>query len=236
MVVQTASRTEEAIARSAAYRLLSQALVYPTADAACKTLDEDLPLAESVADALPVEVGNALGEMASALRGAERHEMEVAYGAALSHVHSADCSAFESDYLEGDLWRRAHQLADIAGFYRAFGVSHPSERPDHVAVELEFLHLVSCKLAWALGSEQGEHAEVCAAAEDRFLTDHVLRWMPGFAARLARTASAGPLRSVARMLAALLRAQSERVGVEPSETNGVLAPEPEPGGMCEEDG
>jgi TorA maturation chaperone TorD len=235
MAVQAPSRAEEALARSATYRLLAQALSYPTADGVRLLVEEDIPLAEELASALPSDVRTALEEVALSLRDVMPEELEAAHRSAFSHVHSADCPAFEDDYAEGNLWLRSHQLADIAGFYRAFGVTHRSERPDHVAVELEFLHLVSYKLARALGSGEAEHAEVCARAEDRFLRDHALRWMPGFAARLTRVSPAGPYRSIAALLAALVRAGSDRVGVRPG-GSGVPEPELELKGMCEEDG
>jgi DMSO reductase family type II enzyme chaperone len=235
MAVHTQSRAEQALARSATYRLLSQALSYPTPEGVRQLIEEDVPLAEELASGLPSDVRTALGEVARSLRGVAPEDLEAAHRSAFSHVHSADCSAFEDDYIDGNLWLRSHQLADIAGFYRAFGVTHRSERPDHVAVELEFLHLVSCKLAQALASGETEHVEVCARAEDRFLRDHALRWMPGFARRLARVSPAGPYRSIAALLAALVRAESDRIGVRPG-WGAVPEPELEPEGMCEEEG
>jgi len=231
---------EETLARSAAYRLLSQAMAYPTGASVAQLLEEDLAIAERLAELMPAPVRAALEETGEALRAARPGSLEGAYAGAFSHVHSADCSAFENDYAEGDVWRRSHQMADIAGFYRAFGVTHPSERPDHVAVELEFLHLVSCKVAWALACGDTEHAEISAKAEERFLEDHVLRWMPGFAARLSRVPEAGPYQAVAGLLTAVLEAEAERIGARP-DASGMISepePEPEPDGVaaCEDDG
>ena len=229
---------EEALARSAAYRLLSQALAYPTGTSVAQLLEEDLALAEWLAELMPAPVQAALEGTGEALRAARPGSLEAAYSGAFSHGHSADCSAFENDYAEGDVWRRSHQLADIAGFYRAFGVTHPSERPDHVAVELEFLHLVSCKVAWALASGDTEHAEISSKAEERFLEGHALRWMPGFSARLSRMQEAGPYRAVAGLLTAVLEVESARIGTRP-ETSGMSSgpkQEPEEIASCEDDG
>ena len=231
--VEVASRTEEALARSAVYRLLSQALAYPTADSVRELQQEDLSLVERHLDLLTPDVRIAARAAVEALRGLEIGELEATHRDVFSHVHSPDCSAFENDYAEGDVWRRAHQLADLSGFYRAFGVGHPSERPDHIAVELEFLYLLSYKLAWALASGDEEHAEVCAGAEDRFLEDHVLRWMPGFAERLSRVGAGGPYAAVAHLLSTLLDAEAARTGIRPDAATTLPETQPEVTGACE---
>ena len=74
---------------------------------------------------------------------------------------------------------RTFELADVAGFYRAFGVqvSRGSERPDHITAELEFMPLLAVKEAIAIQEEgDGEHAEVCREAAGAFLQDHLGRW------------------------------------------------------------
>jgi TorA maturation chaperone TorD len=76
------------------------------------------------------------------------------------------------------------RLADIAGFYRAFGMQVHGDRPDHVVAELEFASWASLSeaAAWVDGDE--EAAERCAAATRSFLRDHLGRWLDAFAARV----------------------------------------------------
>jgi TorA maturation chaperone TorD len=74
---------------------------------------------------------------------------------------------------------KSFELADIAGFYRAFGVeiTPGTERPDHIAVELEFMHLLAVKEVVAAGREDGgEHARICRDARATFFRDHLGRW------------------------------------------------------------
>ena len=93
-------------------------------------------------------------------------------------------------------YRQSQEMADIAGFYRAFGFQvggERRERPDHLATELEFLYVLSLKEAYA--AEQGidEHVEVCIEARRAFLEDHLGRWIGLFAQSVAH--SVGPDRA-----------------------------------------
>lgn len=223
-----------ALARSAAYRALAHALADPTPEGLRRLVEEDLPFALAVADALPGSVREALEEAAAALAGSSPEEVEGEYRRVFTHVHSADHPAFETDLTARDVWRQARELADLAGFYRAFGMATPGERPDHVAVELEFLQLVSYKAAWAAARRDPMGLAVCARAEEGFLADHVLRWMPELAARLATTG--GPYGAVGRALGALLRAEAERLGIATAGLRREGAPVPPgPEGGPEED-
>jgi nitrate reductase assembly molybdenum cofactor insertion protein NarJ len=211
--------TEEAaaLARSAAYRLASQLLAYPTPDGVRRLREEDLPFAIDTAELLPEEVHRTVSDVAAAFGGPSPEELEGAYQGVFSHVHSADCPMFETDHTAKDVWRQSAELADLAGFYRAFGVEQHLERPDHVSTELEFLHLVSYKIAWALVAGDEEHAETCRLAEAGFLRDHVLRWLPGLVARVAVLGADGPYRVAAAFVAELLRAEASRLDLEAPE-------------------
>jgi TorA maturation chaperone TorD len=215
--------THEALARSVVYRLLSHGLAYPTPEGVAELRDEDLPLASAVADALTEEARAALSALGHELERSDAPELEEAYRGIFSHVHSADCPTYETDYTARDVWLQTRELSDIAGFYRAFGMDPRAERPDQVTVELEFLHLVSYKAAWAAGNGEEEHVEVCAEAERRFVTDHASRWMPGLAARVAALAGGGFYGRLAELALALMRSEADRLGLEIDE-NAAPAP------------
>ena len=100
------------------------------------------------------------------------------------------CPALETSVIAdtpSEQMTRTYTLADVAGFYRAFGVEvGPGEgQPDHIAAELEFMHLLAVKEAVAR-SESGdsEHAKICREATCSFLRDHLGRWAPRFAQQL----------------------------------------------------
>ncbi len=101
---------------------------------------------------------------------------------------------YESSY-ERDPFRQARVMADVAGFYRAFGAeAHgpTAERPDHAGTELEFLGLLAERRVAALDAGAVDEAERIYEIEDAFLTDHAGRWLPGFFRALAIADADGP--------------------------------------------
>jgi TorA maturation chaperone TorD len=86
-----------------------------------------------------------------------------------------------------EAWLSGYRLADIAGFYKAFGVevAPETDRPDQLAVELEFMHLLAVKEAVAEAQGEREDAALCREAAQKFLRDHLGRWTGEVRARLA---------------------------------------------------
>ena len=232
---RTVTSADGALARSLAYRLLSQAFAYPMPPEVARLRDEDLPLALASAEGLEAPVRAGLEALAEALEDATSEELEADYRSVFSHVHSADCPMYETDYGARDIWRQSETLADVAGFYRAFGVREDGERPDHVSAELEFLHLLAYKSVWADSGGDETHAETCREAEAAFLRDHVLRWVPGFATRAATLAGTETYAAAGRLLRALLDAEAARLGLEIPEDAPPPPPatEDDPPSLCE---
>jgi nitrate reductase assembly molybdenum cofactor insertion protein NarJ len=69
------------------------------------------------------------------------------------------------------------EMADIAGFYKAFGVAPDRERPDYISSELEFMRLLTIKEAKALMNNEAANAEICLSAQKKFLNFHLGRWI-----------------------------------------------------------
>lgn len=80
-----------------------------------------------------------------------------------------------------DEFARAQELADIMGFYRAFGVEPRNERPDHLTAELEFMHYLVVKEKYARHQQDEENAEICCDAREKFFSDHLGAWVENFA-------------------------------------------------------
>jgi len=110
------------------------------------------------------------------------------------HTVRSACPPYELEYGRGEVFQQSQSLADLAGFYAAFGYQSNgplSERPDHLVAEWEFLSVLALKESIAQYAEQNESAQCCRDAQRLFLRDHAATWMPAFCARL-RKSEPGP--------------------------------------------
>jgi TorA maturation chaperone TorD len=146
--------------------------------------------------------------------------IKVEYDRVFGLVIPKECPPYETEYHPTSYaFQRSQQLADIAGFYRAFGLE-PSgaipERPDHITLELEFMAFVLLKKRLAAateeaGAEASERILVCEQAERSFVKDHLAWWVPAFATGLLRKAGGGYYHAIARALAALIPVERHRL-------------------------
>jgi TorA maturation chaperone TorD len=219
------------LARETLYRFLAAALSDPQGtqwnlpdDESSRRLAADAAdLLREEAQASPAVLG--FGELPAAdldlapifeelnrLRG----ELTAEYDRVFGLVPSRECPPFETEYHRTtEPFFRAQQLADVAGFYRAFGLE-PSrgrpERPDHIALELEFVAFLLAKKRLA---EDNDQMIVCSEAESAFFRDHLLWWVPSFAAGLRRKGVGGLYAGLGRILAALVPVERSRFGMAP---------------------
>jgi TorA maturation chaperone TorD len=163
---------------------------------------------------LPAEELNLRPLLAQCARS--RDDLAVEYDRVFGLVPSRECPPFETEYLTTvEPFFRAQQLADIAGFYRAFGLEpsrHNPERPDHIVLEFEFVAVVLAKQRLA---QDEDRAAVCRDAVAAFLHDHLVWWGPSFAGGLARKAAGSFYLAAGRFLAALLTFERARIGLAP---------------------
>jgi TorA maturation chaperone TorD len=136
---------------------------------------------------------------------------------------SRDCSPYETEYHSvDDTFFRTQQMADVAGFYRAFGLDFAGQahdRADHIGLELDFVAFLLMKKRLAIVSATAnptaaQQADTCHQARVAFLRDHLCWWTPAFAHLLGRRAEEGFYAVVAKLLAALLPLDRARLGIE----------------------
>ena len=84
---------------------------------------------------------------------------------------------YSTEYLAKSTFQKTNYLADIMGFYRAFGMEPDKDRPDSLSCELEFMHYLIFKRLRALSGnavrDGKEKALICLDAEKKFFTDHL---------------------------------------------------------------
>ncbi|MDP2644010.1 MAG: molecular chaperone TorD family protein [Desulfobacterales bacterium] len=145
-------------------------------------------------------------------------EYEYCFG----HTAHSKVSPYELEYGEEHSHREPQELADITAFYQAFGlqVSEKSrERGDHISIEFELMHFLTFKMIYALERGEKEHAVVCEEAALRFLSDHLARWIPAFATRLAQTARSDWMRAIADFCLGFILIECEIQGVDAGDQN-----------------
>lgn len=148
------------------------------------------------------------------------------------HTASERFPPNEAHYSGAHVFQEMQELADIAGFYRAFGVvvsPAAHERPDHIAAELEFMEWLACKEAWARRVGRDEQAQVCRDAQRAFLAEHLGRWAPVFGELLAARSESEVYRSLGQVLAEFLRFDLTLLEVRPRAVRPVDVRVPAPG-------
>lgn len=237
-VIQQKSSSDSALsmARQSLYRFAALSLLDPRAGCweQLDTLREDgiLPDAASLIrglpDANPGKLG--LGERPLAdldpSRVLERlpdspHKLNKEYEDTFGLLVSNACPPYETEYINGKFtFQRSNALADVSGFYLAFGLTtsetHP-ERPDHIVQELEFMaFLIGLERHAEAGDPtlRRERQHVCRDAQTRFLREHLSWWAPAFAKLLSRESQGDFYGAVSRFLAALIPAERGLLDVE----------------------
>ncbi len=222
-----AAAVDDALARAVVYRTLSIGFQAPT--------DERLR---------QVSAREGFGVVIAALRhvdrqaGGRRLEPVVARLATMSvpgvealagsftrlfgHTARGLICACETEYGPENGFHQPQQLADISGYYLAFGLrplAASDVRVDHIACECEFMDFLNRKEArllanrsqWADGRET---LEVTRHAARTFLRDHLGRFGRAFAIRVAAEDGDGYFGLLGRVLLGFVDVECTRVGAE----------------------
>ncbi len=225
------SGIHRAVARSFVYRYLAQAYEHPTAEG-WRWLTESGSVAALVSSAglLGEVVQTAAENLWQHLRSATFDSFLGAYLTAFGHAARGSCPLNEIEYgdIKADPLFQPHRLADLAAFYRAFGLeitSDAGERHDHLSLELEFLCVLAAKDAYAHEYQlDSQEQDLGREAQRKFLREHLGRWTPAFARRLAASTDDPALRGLAEFTRAFVESECRHFGVIPGSEELALRP------------
>jgi len=220
---QGTSNVENLLTRSAMYQILSACFLYP-AEKNLEILKN--PDFQDYATNLiksyegidtGVELKRCLNEVQKAYSDTSVEALQRIYNRIVGHTISKECPLFETQYGAAHVFQQVHELGDIQGFYKAFGLDVSDverERCDHVSVELEFMHFLLYKQAYALENHGDEKAQVCVDAQKKFLKEHVGKWVPLFAILFGRKAEEGFYYALSALAKEFLRLEMKLMDVK----------------------
>lgn len=216
--------SELAGARSAAYGLIAHGFHYPDKETIATLIDarrwENWPSVLHRADAQPRKSLRLLQDDVRTLetcREDAHRELMQRYDGLFGHAVRGTCPAYEMEYGRNEIIRQASDLADLAGFYHAFGleIANGAEgRPDHITAECEFMSALCAKEAHAYTRGDDQNAEICLDAERGFLRDHLARWLPAFTHRVEEEDAGGLFASLARFADAFVKAECSHFDIQ----------------------
>lgn len=97
-------------------------------------------------------------------------------------------SLYETEYGKERVMAKTNELADLSGFYQAFGLDNNSnevvhDMPDHVSVELEFYSYLLLKQLFLEENNIQEGIEIVLEGRKKFLNDHLGRFVKSISLR-----------------------------------------------------
>lgn len=217
---------DDALARSVIYRTLSVGFQMPTDERLHQIGARDrFPVLVAALGHLDEQSGSGLLAPAAArLRAVSVPGVDAlasAFVRLFGHTARGLVSACETEYGPDTGFQQPQQLADITGYYLAFGlqpVTASETRLDHISCECEFMDFLNRKQAvWLAGlyasPDSGDTLEATGQAERTFMRDHLGRFGRAFAARVIAEDAGGYFGVLGGVLLGLIEAECARVGV-----------------------
>jgi len=199
----TVAAHELTLSRAILYRLLSLACDYPTREtrSSLRAMADAATVAAGIVDG---GIAGMVQHLLDAIDARDDAALERAHTIVFTMTSSELCPAYETAYTAKHLFQVSEQMADVAGFYRAFGVEAHGQRPDGLPMELEFAYLLALKEAYAREHHSRNRVAICRRAERAFYHDHLGRWGYAVADRMDAADPGGAIGAAGALLRAFL--------------------------------
>ncbi|MBI1873791.1 MAG: molecular chaperone TorD family protein [Acidobacteria bacterium] len=165
MVATRPDAVDDALARSVVYRFLSVGLQPPTGGELHKATSDPFTGAIAALRHLDRQAGGSLAAVAARLGALPPPAIEAvseAFVRLFGHTARGLICACETEYGAHNTFHQPQELADLAGYYLAFGLRPATAsgiRVDHIACECEFMDFLNRKEAVLLAADEMGPAE-----------------------------------------------------------------------------
>ncbi len=205
-----ANRTYDAeIARAATYKLLAECY-YPPADATREHVDQ---LSRSL-KMLSLSAAAAADRMAAVLQDGEGFaELTIDHARLFVGPFALLAPPYGSVYLEGERRLMGDSTLAAGECYNEAGLEVSADfngTPDHIAVELEFMHFLVVKELDARAGGNLDRAQNFWQKQRAFLERHLAAWVPDFSRSVEEQAQTGFYQSLAMATRIFIGSELER--------------------------
>ena len=100
----------------------------------------------------------------------------------------------------GTLWGKS--TVEIKSFIESSGLEYKSDyhgMPDHISVELEFMHEAVKREKQAWDEKDNDGASYCLNMEKHFIEEHLVKWVPVFCDKIAAEAELSFYKEMSRL-------------------------------------
>ena len=234
MVIEISESVEDLLASSQIYQFLSTCLLEPNKKA-LEMLNNEEYMAEvksCISDNGNSEMLVTFELLQKALEGNDVENLEWGYRATFGGATVAmDCPPYEMYYSGSQIWQQTQDLADISGTYKAYGIEIEEDstttRWDHVGVQLEFLHFLTYKLAYAIENHSEEKQESCISGKKKFLYAHIGRWIKAFSTSVVKKTPEDFYRQAATLATLFIHMEMVKLSVDAEEIDEYMGNEPD---------
>lgn len=132
------------------------------------------------------ELSGAFQKVISMVNELNRETIQNENVSIFGHTLSKQTAPYALEHLKStDVFFRTQKLADLNGFYQAFGMEVECvERADHIATQTEFLSYLILKELVAIKKNLEEEIEICQKAFIDFHQEHFFDWAKMFSENL----------------------------------------------------
>ncbi len=234
METKISESVEGLLAASQVYQFLSTCLLEPNKEA-LEMLNNAEYMSEvksCISTAGNSEMLESFELLQKALEDNDVENLEWNYRATFGAATVAmDCPPYEMYYSGSQIWQQTQDLADISGMYKAYGIAMEEDsttsRWDHVAVELEFLHFLTYKLAYAIENHSEEEQESCLSGKKKFLYAHIGRWIKAFTTSVVKKTPEDFYRQAATLASLFIHIEMVKLSVDAEEIDEYMGNEPD---------